>query len=169
MDLGARIEERIAHLGLTKAALAKRADVPPTTLSSIISRGSRSSPHLIKLARALETTPAYLTGEVDDPHVELPSFHVTAEERDWLNFTRKLSFDDRHRVKDLIFSLANKTHDAQGAAELRDCLCRIHAEQKDVGGEFDELFAIKDKYWASHGRDRNVTLHEPKQNYRATE
>ena len=103
MGLGDRIEERRAELGLTKAELARRAEVPQTTLSSIVARGSRSSPHLVRLARALETTPAYLLGESNDPVHEFEVYQLTREERElvklapwWIATLRcELRFDQR--------------------------------------------------------------------------
>lgn len=74
MNLGQRIEARLTELDITQAELARRAKVPQTTLNSLIrAPDRRSSPHLLKIARALGTTAAYLTGEVDDPTADAPA------------------------------------------------------------------------------------------------
>lgn len=70
--LGARIRERLSSLGISQAELARRAKVPQTTLNGLVNSDARSTPHLTKIARALGTTPAYLTGEVDDPDLDAP-------------------------------------------------------------------------------------------------
>ena len=72
MQLGDRIERRLAVLEISQSELARRTDIPQTTIKSLIRKGRRSSPHLLKIARGLETTPAYLVGEVDDPEAEGP-------------------------------------------------------------------------------------------------
>lgn len=90
MSLGARIEERLMILGLTQAELARRAKVPQTTMNSLIRGKSRTTPHLIRIARELETTPAYLMGETDDPRAEFPAFTLSAEEREIIEHLRAL-------------------------------------------------------------------------------
>ena len=67
MGLAERITERLDANGISRAELARRSNVPVQTLYSLISRDSRSSPHLLRIARELQTTPEYLVGEVDDP------------------------------------------------------------------------------------------------------
>jgi phage repressor protein C with HTH and peptisase S24 domain len=69
MTLGARIEERLSELGLSQSELARRAELPQSTINSLIRKGRRSSPHLMRIARELLTTPEYLTGDSDDPGV----------------------------------------------------------------------------------------------------
>lgn len=66
MTLGKRIIERIQAMGLTQTELARRADVSQPTIAHLIAGRTYGSPHLHRIARALETTPAYLTGETDD-------------------------------------------------------------------------------------------------------
>jgi len=106
MRLSERIEERLEALGLSQAELARRADIPQSTVNTMIRRGSRSSPHLIKIAQALGTTPAYLTGEVDDPEAEFPEFALSAIERENVEKTRLLTEEDRRLVHQLIERLA---------------------------------------------------------------
>jgi len=52
---------------MSQSELSRRAGIPQSTINSIITKNRRSSPHLIRLARELETTPEYLMGESDDP------------------------------------------------------------------------------------------------------
>jgi hypothetical protein len=68
MTLGERIEERrLAARIPSQSALARAAGVKQSTLNGLINRPYRWSPHLVRIATALHTSVAYLTGEIDDP------------------------------------------------------------------------------------------------------
>jgi transcriptional regulator with XRE-family HTH domain len=95
MSLGERIEERLKALGLSQAELARRADVPQTTMNSLIRGNARTTPHLIRIARELQTTPAFLMGETDDPRAEFPAPVFTAEELEWIYLLRRMKPMDR--------------------------------------------------------------------------
>lgn len=107
MSLGGRIELRLGELGMTQAELSRRARVPQTTLNSLIKRGSRTSPHLLAIARELRTTAAFLTGETDDPNADFPEENLTAEERDWIDCLRAATPADRKALAQLARSLAH--------------------------------------------------------------
>lgn len=68
-ELGDRVSERLAAVGLSQAELARRVGITQPAINHLIKRGSGGSAHLHKIARELETTPEYLTGETDDPSV----------------------------------------------------------------------------------------------------
>ncbi|WP_375382276.1 helix-turn-helix domain-containing protein [uncultured Sphingomonas sp.] len=73
MTIGERIEERRIAIGIkTQSALAERAGMRQSTLSGLIRKPYRWSPHLTRLARELATTVEYLTGEIDDPDEGAP-------------------------------------------------------------------------------------------------
>ncbi len=95
MSLGERIEERLKVLRLSQAELARRADVPQTTMNGLVRGSSRTTPHLIRIARELETTPAFLMGETDDPRAEFPAPVLTREELEWVNLLRRMKPIDR--------------------------------------------------------------------------
>jgi transcriptional regulator with XRE-family HTH domain len=95
MQIGVRIEERLKALGLSQAELARRTNIPQTTINGLVRGSSRSSPHLVKIARELQTTPAYLTGEVDDPAAEFPEFPLTSPERQWVELLRGMDSETR--------------------------------------------------------------------------
>lgn len=67
MIIGARIEERLTKLGWSQSHLARRVGVSQATIAGLISGRSSGSKHLHAIARELQTTPQYLTGETDDP------------------------------------------------------------------------------------------------------
>ena len=54
--------------------------------------------HLIKIARELKTTPAYLTGATNDPNLEFPDFPLSADERRLIEYLRKLTPKDKKMI-----------------------------------------------------------------------
>ena len=67
MELGDRITERLLALGISQAELARRVKVSQPTINALIRGGATGSKHLHRIAAELETSPAYLAGETDDP------------------------------------------------------------------------------------------------------
>ena len=67
MSLGERLEERLRVVGMSQTELAKRVGTRQSTINSLVKGGSRSSSYLHKIARELQTSVEYLTGETDDP------------------------------------------------------------------------------------------------------
>ena len=122
MGLGERIEERLKALGISQSELARRTKLPQSTINSLIRKGRRSSPHLVKLARELRTTPAYLSEDTDDPEADFQDEALTAEERESLEQLRQLPAKDRQAVLQLLRSLS----DAQEKPTL-------HAPGQDYG------------------------------------
>ncbi len=106
MALSIRIEERLQVLNISQAELGRRAGVAQSTINSIIRNDRRSTPHLIAIAQALETTPAYLTGDSGDPTAEFPSVWLSADERRDLELTRLLPKKDRRLIHQMIERLA---------------------------------------------------------------
>lgn len=98
MALGARIEERRLALGISQAELARLAGVPQTTMNGLIRGSSRTTPHLIRIARALRTTPAYLMAETDDPATELPVPVFSLEELELITLLRGISPKSRQAL-----------------------------------------------------------------------
>ncbi len=69
-------------MGLSQSQLAKLVGLSQATIGKLESGISSGSSHLYKIARALETTSEYLTGEIDDPtegYVPAPSSQAVAE------------------------------------------------------------------------------------------
>lgn len=62
-----RVAERMKELGFSQSSLAREVGVSQATIGKIVTGQSAGSSHLHKIARLLQTTAAYLTGEVDDP------------------------------------------------------------------------------------------------------
>lgn len=58
--------------GLTQAELARRVGVAQPTIYGLVHSNKVGSKHLHRIARELATTPAYLSGETDDPDEDAP-------------------------------------------------------------------------------------------------
>lgn len=67
MRTSERIAERRHAKGLSQAALARLVGVTQPTIGKLEAGISTGSSYLHKIARVLETTPEYLSGEIDDP------------------------------------------------------------------------------------------------------
>ncbi len=85
MTLGDRITERLTVLDISQAELARRVKVSQPTINALIRGGATGSKHLHKIAAELETSPAWLAGETDDPSPVAPrtsAVDALAEEMD---------------------------------------------------------------------------------------
>lgn len=85
MSLGARIAERLTALGISQAELARRVKVSQPTINALIKGGNTGSKHLHRIAAELETSPAFLAGETEDPTPIAPrisTVEALAEELD---------------------------------------------------------------------------------------
>ena len=79
---------------MSQSDLARKAGLAQSTINTLINRDTRSSPHLMKLAAALRTTPAYLLGETDDTDSETAEEALSFEERELIDVTRQLGRED---------------------------------------------------------------------------
>ena len=80
-----RLADRMRHLGLSQAELARRVGISQQAIGKLVNGSSRSTPNIGKIAQILETTPAYLVGQVDDPQegaMLLPTNEVIADQLD---------------------------------------------------------------------------------------
>lgn len=64
---GARLDLLRKRAGLSRNELARRVGVSQPTISRLITGETKHTSALMELARALNSTPEYLTGESDDP------------------------------------------------------------------------------------------------------
>ena len=67
MILAERLDEQIRRAGLSQNQLALRVGVAAQTIWKLVNGQSHSSVHLHRIARELQTSVEYLTGETDDP------------------------------------------------------------------------------------------------------
>jgi phage repressor protein C with HTH and peptisase S24 domain len=67
MIIGERIRERLLALGKSQADLARAIGVTPQAVSKMVMGGTTDTSRLYQIARELQTSPEYLTGETNDP------------------------------------------------------------------------------------------------------
>lgn len=80
-----RVKERMDALGLSQNGLAQRIGISQAAIAKITRGDSFGSKHLHRIARELGTTPAWLTGETDDPSegaLPAPTSDTVAEQLD---------------------------------------------------------------------------------------
>jgi phage repressor protein C with HTH and peptisase S24 domain len=93
MTVGERIEERLRQLSMSQSELARRVGINQSTINGLIKGDQRSSSHLHKIARHLETSVDYLTGETDDPASEAPPAPTRAQMAQLLDLVPVASID----------------------------------------------------------------------------
>jgi transcriptional regulator with XRE-family HTH domain len=105
--VGPRIRERLKSRGLSQSELARRVRLDQSTISGLIKGDQQSSTKLHLIARELETTPAYLSGETDDPTAIIPDEPTyDSETRNLLDSFSMISAADRRAIVQLVQSLA---------------------------------------------------------------
>lgn len=107
MIVGARILERMELVGISQAELARRVGMKQPSIFNLIHKGKKGSTKLHLIARELGTTPAYLTGETDDPESTAaePSL-LSSEQRELLDRFAELQPVDRRALLQITRSLA---------------------------------------------------------------
>lgn len=102
-----RIKARMEICELSQAALARKVGVSQQSIGRLVSGEAMGSRYLHKIAAALGTTPAYLTGESDDPGEDLADDVLSADEHELIEHFRRLTNKDRAAARQLIRSLAD--------------------------------------------------------------
>lgn len=69
MAVGDRIAARLAELGMSQSELARKVELAQPTINNLINRNKVGTKHLHRIAYALQTSAAFLSGETDDPTV----------------------------------------------------------------------------------------------------
>ena len=82
-EMGKRIAERRSDLGLSQAQLAERLGYSDKTAISKIENGIShlNQKKIVLFADALQTTPAYLMGWVDNPNLSREQVHAMEQAR----------------------------------------------------------------------------------------
>ena len=75
-------------------------------MNSILRGNTSSTGKLHWIARELRTTPAYLSGEVDDPELDAPPApDLTHDESEMLDAWRQLTAQDQHALHRIMQSM----------------------------------------------------------------
>ncbi|WP_439569078.1 helix-turn-helix domain-containing protein [Sphingopyxis sp.] len=106
MLIADRLKARMEACELSQAALAREVGVSQQSIGRLVSGEAIGSRYLHKIAAALRTTPSYLTGETDDPESDTPDEALTADEREVLEYFRRLTSKDQAAARQIIRSLA---------------------------------------------------------------
>lgn len=102
-----RLKALMATHGLSQSELARRVGVTQTTIRKLVTGAGYGSKHLHRIARVLDTTPEYLTGETDDPRSDSPVAPVISPEmRELSDRFALLTAGDRRTILHLVRSLS---------------------------------------------------------------
>src|SRR5438270_382466 len=93
--IGARIQERLKKLNISQAELGRRVGLTQPAIANLIHRNKSGTSHLHRIARELGTTPAYLSGETDEPDQDAPDTPpLSADEHRLVTIYRRLPKKD---------------------------------------------------------------------------
>ena len=108
MIIGERIAALMDAHGISQAELARRVGVTQPTIFSLVRKNKTGSVHLHKVARALGTTPGYLTGETSDPSIDAAALAISPRDLELLDLLHSLSPRDLNAVRVLAETLADR-------------------------------------------------------------
>jgi transcriptional regulator with XRE-family HTH domain len=114
-----RMESRMNERHITKSELARRVGVTPPAIRRMVSGDAYSSRYLHKIARELGTTPAYLTGETDDPLSNAPDEpELSRTERELVDCFGQLPPESQAALIHIAHSMANRAEPTMHAPKL---------------------------------------------------
>jgi transcriptional regulator with XRE-family HTH domain len=123
-----RLREAMTKRLLSQSELARRVGVTQTTIRKLVSGTGYGSKYLHRIARELETTPAYLEGETDDPAPEAHSVRqLSSAERELLDCYDALEDHEQKSLLGVAHSMAGRKVRAEpitlpSTAALEDAL-----------------------------------------------
>lgn len=121
MIIGARVRERLAAAGISQSELARRVGVSQPTIANLISRSKKGSAHLHRIARELQTTPAYLSGETDDPTAEATGISdLPVQDRELIEVLGSLKGTERSVFIDMVKAYADRQNRPPALVSLPD-------------------------------------------------
>ena len=95
-----RLRRRLDERSISQSELARQVGISQASINKLVGGKSYSSRHLHKIARELGTTPAYLTGETDDPDANAPPEpELNTDEAQLVSIYRQLAKADREALK----------------------------------------------------------------------
>ncbi len=124
VSIGERIDERLKALKWSQAKLARETGLPQTTVNGLVRGSARMTPHLVPIAKALGTTPEYLTGATNDPDAETFLPELSYEQRQLLACFDSLNTTDRQ----LLLAMAMRMADRDGPDRVHAAMTTFQAE-----------------------------------------
>lgn len=102
-----RLRTCAADAGLSAHELARRVGVSQPTITRLMTGEQSGSKHIVKIARALGTTPEYLLGETDDPDGDDGHTMLSVEARELLDRYLSMSDGDRRALLHIVRSMSS--------------------------------------------------------------
>lgn len=110
----ARFREMLQRRGLSQSELARRVGVSQASIYRLAAGDAYGSKHIHRIARELQTTPAYLTGETDDPLEDAPDPpEITRKDLEFLHSVNALPSAARAAINTLVRALAGQDASAE--------------------------------------------------------
>ena len=98
-------------VGISQSELARRIGMSQPTIYRLVHGQAYGTAHLHRIARELGTTPAYLSGETDDPHANAPPApELSHDEWTWVLYWRELDRDGRDAMVRVVRLLTGRSH-----------------------------------------------------------
>lgn len=116
---------------LSQSELARRVGVTQTTIRKLLS-GGYGSKHLHRIARELQTSPAYLTGETDDPDIDAPAPPSSVSRLQ--SFMLPVTLPSEDALAEAFEGLLLASEDMRGAELARELAKRLPLLLRVAGG-----------------------------------
>ncbi|MEP9401883.1 helix-turn-helix domain-containing protein [Sphingomonas silueang] len=101
-----RLAARIDELGLTQAQVARSIGLQPPSINRLVRGKHAQTRHIFGLARAVRTSPEYLTGMTDDPDADYADHpELTPEQTEWLELFDALDAASRNSLMQIARTL----------------------------------------------------------------
>lgn len=122
----ARLKEMLDARELSQSELARRVGITQATIYKLLAGEIYGTKHLHRIARELGTTPAYLSGETDDPTADAPAApELDSAERELVDVYRSMTPRDR----DLLLNVARSMNGTPMPST------QIHERRQEFAGE----------------------------------
>lgn len=104
-----RLDAAMRRARINQSQLAEAVGVKQPSIGRLLSGETKTSRAIVDIAAQLNTTPAYLRGETDEPGVEFSgAAELSAEEQELLQLLRRLDGGHRAALLQLARSLAGE-------------------------------------------------------------
>jgi len=139
VTIGARIRERLDAFDMSQSELARRVGLTQGTIAALLSGRSRSSAHLHKIAKALGTSPEYLTGETDDPDGDAPPEPpLDSQARELIDRFANMTDADRRALLQIARSMSGEPGGGGKARTVHSPRSEFRANDEGEGDEISE-------------------------------